>query len=157
MPKEQRRIVFTHGELRDALENGAGEPKLDLPPGDIVSVAPARRDNRFLIELNVFDYDKRKTQSLYVEEKSIQSALIEYCIGIKTPLPRKPEKVLRIIDEAVCLDIMIGDLGDALGSRGILREILGKQVEMMAEVKRISGHLLGRPGGGEGSAEPQDD
>ena len=153
MPMEIRRVVFTHAELRDALENFPKFGGSVLPAGEITAILPRRKDNDYFIEFSILDYSSDKNHTFEASEEDVVSALIEHCIRIKTPLPKKAEKELRIIDNSICLDITIGELGEAYGARGVLREILQKQVELVDEFRRLSGRFLGRDTSIEGAAE----
>ena len=107
------------------------------------------------VEFNILDYSSDKSITFEVPEEDIASALVEHCMRIKTPLPKKVEKELRVIDDHVCLDISIGDLGEAYGARGVLREILQKQAELVDEIRRLSGRFLGRDTSDEGASEAE--
>ena len=87
---------------------------------------PRRKDNDYLVEFSILDYSSDKNFIFEAPEEDIASALIEHCIRIKIPLPKNAEKELRIIDNNVCLDISIGDLGEAYGAWSVLREVLQK-------------------------------
>ena len=138
MPKEIRRVVFTHAELRIAMGNFPGLQGKELPAGEIMALLPRRKDDDYFVEFSILDYSSDKSTTVEAPEEDIASALIQHCIRIKIPLPRKAEKELRIIDNNVCLDISIGDLGEAYGARGVLREILQKQAELVDEIRRLS-------------------
>ena len=153
MPMENRRGVFTDAELRDALENFPKMGGSVLPAGEITAILPRRKDNDYFVEFNVLDFSSSKNGTVEVSEDDVATALIEHCIRIKTPLPKKAEKELRIIDNSVCLDISIGELGEAYGTRGVLRDILHKQAELVDEFRRLSGRFLGRDTSGEGASE----
>ena len=153
MPKEIRRVVFTHAELRKAMGNFPGLQGKELPAGEITALLPRRKDNDYFIEFSILDYSSDKNFTFEAPEEDIVSALIEHCIRIKTPLPRKAEKELRIIDNNVCLDISIGDLGEVYGARGVLREILRKQAELVDEIRRLSGRFLRRDKSDGGASE----
>ena len=155
MPKEIRCVVFTHAELRKAMGNSPGLREKQLPAGEITAVLPRRKDNDYFVEFNILDYSSDKSITFEVPEEDIASALVEHCMRIKTPLPKKAEKELRVIDDHVCLDISIGDLGEAYGARGVLREILQKQAELVDEIRRLSGRFLGRDTSDEGASEAE--
>ena len=155
MPKEIRRVVFTHAELRKAMGNSPGGQKKELPAGEITALLPRRKDNVYFVEFSILDYSSDKSVTFEVPEEDVVSALIEHCMRIKTPLPKKAEKELRIIDNNVCLDISIGDLGEAYGARGVLREILQKQAELVDEIRRLSGRFLGRDTSDKGASEAE--
>ena len=155
MPKEIRRVVFTHAELRKAMGNFPGLRGKELPAGEITALLPRRKDNDYFVEFSILDYSSDKSLNFEAAEKDVTAALIEHCIRIKTPLPKKAEKELRIIDNNVCLDISIGDLGEAYGVRGVLREILQKQAELVDEIRRLSGRFLGRDKGDGGDSEAE--
>ncbi|MDP6573075.1 MAG: hypothetical protein QGI06_06140 [Rhodospirillales bacterium] len=155
MPKEIRRVVFTHAELRDAMRSFSGSQGKGLPAGEITALLPRRKDDDYLVEFSILDYSSDKNLTFEAPEEDIASALIEHCIRTKTPLPKNAEKELRIIDNNVCLDISIGDLGEAYGARGVLREILQKQAEMVDEIRRLSGQIFGRDTGDKGDSEAE--
>ncbi len=155
MPMEYRRVVFTRAELRDALENFPGMRGSALPAGEITAILPLRKDNNYFIEFSILDFSSSKNVTFEAPEKDIASALIEYCQRIKTPLPRKADKELRVIDNNVCLDMSIGNLGETYGARGLLREILQKQAELVDEIRRLSGRFLGRDTSDEGASEAE--
>jgi len=150
---ENQRVVFTHAELRDALENFPKMGGSVLPAGEIAAILPRRKDDEHFIKFNVLDFSCSKNVSVEVSEDDVATALIEHCIRIKTPLPKKAEKELRVIDNSVCLDIKIGELGEAYGAQGVLRYILHKQAELLDEFRHLSGRFLGRDTGGEGASE----
>ena len=149
MPMENRRVVFTHEELRDTLKNFPGMRENALPEGEITAKQPQRKNNDYFIEFSVLDFSTSKNTTFDAPEKDVASALIEHCIKIKTPLPKKAVKELRIINNSVCLDISIGDLGEGYGVRGVLHEILQKQAELVNEFKLLSGQFLDRDSGEE--------
>ena len=152
---ESRRVVFTHSELRDAVENFPGMRGSAFPTGEITAVLPRRKGNAYFVEFNILEFSSDKNFTFEAPEADIASALIEHCMRIKTPLPKKAEKELRIIDNNVCIDISIGELGEAYGARGVLREILQKQVEMADEFRRLLERFLGRDTSGRRESEAE--
>ena len=60
MPMENRRVVFTHEELRDALKNFPGMRENALPEGEITAIQPQRKNNDYFIEFSVLDFSTSK-------------------------------------------------------------------------------------------------
>lgn len=148
MPMEHRRVVFSRAELRAALDTLRGRlRRAALPEGDIVSLLPVHKRGQYFVAFNVRDHANDRNRMVEIAEDDVQEALVEHCVRIRTPLPRKSMKSLRVIDDTVCIDISIGELGEAYGTRGVLREILAKQVEMSDALGRLSARLEGRTAG----------
>ncbi|MDP6604082.1 MAG: hypothetical protein QGG17_07805 [Rhodospirillales bacterium] len=137
MPMEYRRLRFTGAELRDALETQSGTKKSRLPAGDIVALSTARRKNRFEIDLVVIELASRKARRTGVPEDVVKSALIEFCIRERIPLPRNAEKTLRIVDDRICLDVNIGEAMEDVPILDYLKGLASRQDTILDELRRL--------------------
>jgi len=137
MPTEYRRLKFTGAELRDPLETEAGTKKKRLPAGDIVALSAARRNNRFGIDLKVVELSSRKARTTGIPEDVVKSAVIEFCIRERIPLPRNAEKTLRIVDNRICLDVDIGEVMENVPILDYLKGLASRQDTILSELRRL--------------------
>ena len=149
MPTEYRRLKFTGAELRDALEAGSGTKKKRLPAGDIVALSAARRNNRFEIDLEVIDLSSRKARKTGVPEDEVKSAMIEFCIRERIPLPRGAEKTIRVVDNRICLDVDIGEAMENIPILDYLKGLAMRQDTILSELRRLLGRAPGLAKSGE--------
>ena len=107
MATEFRRITFSQQELRGALDKSSIKSLTRVPPGDIVAVNSARKNSGIIYEFDLFDFKKKKSQSLAIAEKDAHELLVELCIRSHIVLPKIANKSVRAVDSRLCLDMVI--------------------------------------------------
>ncbi len=105
MPREFRRITFSHSELKDALSTCRKGFEDKIRSSDVVSAAPLRKDQKHLLELELIDFSSEKKARLEIDELVVKDCLLSYCQTRRIPLPRAAEKDLRLVDKNVCIDM----------------------------------------------------
>ena len=109
MPDEFRRLTFSHAELKDAVRDNPERKEENVPRGDVTDVIPVRSGEDFLFEVTYFDFAKHRESKIRIDEDEALAAVIHLCIARGIPLPRASRKVLRVIDQKFCLDVLVGD------------------------------------------------
>ena len=109
MPDEFRRLTFSSAELKDALHDNSECQTQKIPSGDVTDVTSVRSEAGFLFELTIFDFAKHKEKKIQIDEDEVLATIINQCKSLGIPLPRASRKVLRVIDQKLCLDVLIGE------------------------------------------------
>jgi hypothetical protein len=104
LPTELRRIVFSHDELRQALDTHLGQQRSKLPAGRVVSVRFAGED-RSEVVLGIEDRRKGLDQLVAVTASHVAAALLRYCFNNSVPMPKDAQKSLVIAGENIALEI----------------------------------------------------
>lgn len=107
MASEFRRILFTHAEIKQALEQSGRDSVVNLPAGDVTGVKSSREDNEFFFEFEFFDFTKQKSDMLTVPTAEIREVLIEFCISSSIALPRAAEKSVRELETRLSLEMSL--------------------------------------------------
>lgn len=105
MAREFRRITFSNSELKDALSHCRKEFESRFRSSDVVLIASVRKNQKILLELELYDFSKEKSSRLEIDEGVVRDCLLGYCRTQNIPLPRVAEKDLRIIESKVCIDM----------------------------------------------------
>jgi hypothetical protein len=103
MPTETRRIVFSHPELRQALDAYMAEQGRPLPPGDFVSAA--LHDNGHEVRVGIRNETADDVDEARIDGPNVAAALLKYCFRNNIPIPKNAEKSLAMMDDNVALDI----------------------------------------------------
>jgi len=104
MPTELRRIVFTHEELRLALDNYMMRKGTPLPPGLIIGVKMSGTDGSSIAVAVRGSWDG-VSNSVEIPARHVGAALIRYCKISKIPLPKSAGKSLTTSGDYLALDI----------------------------------------------------
>lgn len=129
MPKEIRRLAFSHEETAIAVRDHSQDSDIDFPEGSILHVRFATKDEESM-DAKEFDNDKifqtynvnsSKNRVIFTLKEDgssennyanigadfVVAALIEYCVKNKIMLPKSGTKNLDITGFHVCLDIQV--------------------------------------------------
>ena len=109
MPDEFRRLTFSNAELKDAVRDNPERKDKKMPRGDVTDVTSVRSEASFLFEVTYFDFAKHKERKVRIDEDEALAAVLSHCKARGIPLPRASQKVLRVIDQRFCLDVLVGD------------------------------------------------
>ena len=109
MPDEFRRLRFSNAELKEAVRENPERKVKKTPSGDVTDVTSLRSGSDFLFEVTYFDFSKHKEKKFRIDEDEALAAVINHCKARSIPLPRAARKVLRVIDQKFCLDILMGE------------------------------------------------
>ena len=109
MPDEFRRLTFSNAELKDAVRDNPERKEENVPSGDVTNVHSVRQGEDFLFEVTYFDFAKHKEVQIRIDEDEALAAVIHFCLARGIPLPRASRKMLRVIDQKFCLDVVIGE------------------------------------------------
>jgi len=107
MPKEDRRIIFSHDEVYKAIYALAVQKQLSKPPpGAVTNVAEKKGDtSRIVLKLK---NPAQETQSVCEYGRDfIAAALMVFCRGAAIPLPKSARKSVMINDGEVILRVQI--------------------------------------------------
>lgn len=127
MPKEIRRLAFTHSEATEALNDYCKKNKIELPEGQILharfaSLEEEKSKSIALKHDDVFRtynakpsknaviltfYQDKKMSNTYFNIKAdiVTTSLIEHCLSNNIMLPKSGAKILDITEFNLCLDI----------------------------------------------------
>lgn len=107
MPKEDRRIIFTHDEVYNALYALAVQKQMRKPPpGAVKTVAEKEGDtSQFVIELE--NPAEETTETCEYSRDFVAAALMVFCRGAGIPLPKSATKSVMITDGMVILRVQI--------------------------------------------------
>ena len=125
MPKEIRRLSFSHNEAKEALKQYSDRFSVTLPEGKMLharfenknaeesapqfiegvsSTPPAQKRNRTIV-VTFFAKPSMEHRYYNLTEEFVTAALIQYCIVNKIMMPKDAKKTLDITDFNLCLDI----------------------------------------------------
>ena len=91
----------------------------------------------------------RKARKTGVPEDEVKSAMIEFCIRERIPLPRGAEKTIRVVDNRICLDVDIGEAMENIPILDYLKGLASRQDTILSEVRRVLGRAPGLAKSGE--------
>jgi hypothetical protein len=106
MVSEYRRIVFSNETLRVALSELERWHKIQRPPGDIVACELVE-DPVMSAKLTFHNALVDERQVVEIDENSLAAALIQYCIKMRIPVPKKAMKRLKLSDDGVSLNFAL--------------------------------------------------
>jgi hypothetical protein len=109
MPNEFRRLTFSNAELKEAVLDNPDRKEKNIPSGDVTDVISVRPGHNFLFEVTYFDFATHKESTIRIDENEALDAVITYCRARSIPLPRASRKALRVIDQKLCLDVLVGE------------------------------------------------
>ncbi len=108
MTKEFRRLTFSFDDLPEILkacDNGRTDK---VPDGSVSEVEAKRVDGEFYYSIKFLDASNGKKSSIDISEKDAHQALVDYCRMRKIPIPRDSLKTVRVVNNYLCMDILIG-------------------------------------------------
>ena len=105
MATEFRRVTFSGPEIISVIKTGNGNDQARSLKGEITTVLTVRQGGEFYYELVCHDLVTAKNKTLRFSESNIMSAVIGYCEERGIPLPHQARKEVRVIDNAICLDM----------------------------------------------------
>jgi len=109
MPREFRRMTFSYEELPEALNSCGSKVSKKLSKGSITSVVSKMIDGSFFYSFQLFDAPSAKESHVDIPEHDVTKALVSYCLERGIPLPRALNKTVRIVNQDLCLDFLVGE------------------------------------------------
>ena len=109
MPNEARRLSFSNAELKEAVRDNPDRKEKNVPSGDVTDIISVRPGHTLLFEVTYFDFATHKESTIRIDENEALDAVITYCRARSIPLPRASRKALRVIDQKLCLDVLVGE------------------------------------------------
>lgn len=106
MPSELRRIIFSHGELRSALDDYFAGRQTPLPLGLITNVRMEGSDQGIILVAMANDNDQAM---ITLAPEQVAAALLKYCRTSRIPVPKNASKSLAISGDTLALDIRSGE------------------------------------------------
>lgn len=107
MPKEDRRIIFSHDEVYNAIYALSVQKQMKKPPAGAVKTVSEKKDDakQVIIDLeNPADEGKAKVE---YSRDFLAAALMVFCRGAGIPLPKSARKSVMIVDGEVILRVQI--------------------------------------------------
>ena len=90
--REFRRIIFSYAELKSAMEGVSSRVCRLLSHSDITGVKARETTNGILFELELFDFNSHKMQTLEIDDADALSALLGYTMEMGAMLPQRANK-----------------------------------------------------------------
>ena len=107
MPKEDRRIIFSHDEVYNSIYKLAAQKQMPKPPpGAVKNVEEKKEDSTQVIIHLENPADESKATREYTRD-FLAAALMIYCRGAGIPLPKSARKSVMIKDGEVILRVQI--------------------------------------------------
>ena len=107
MASEFRRVTFSDSEIISVIDTSNGNDKARSLKGEITTISTVRQGDEFYYELVCHDRVTEKDKTLRFSEPNIMSAVIGFCDENGIPLPHQARKEVRVIDNAICLDMYL--------------------------------------------------
>jgi len=107
MPRENRLIVFDHGELYHAIYSLCSNKGLKMPPQGNINKVSFADSNSKLIVIDIENNLKQVTKQEEYGRDFIAAALMLLCRGLGIPLPKVANKAVSIVEGKIALRIKI--------------------------------------------------
>ena len=107
MPKEDRRIIFTHDEVYNALYTMHDQKKLyKLPVGKIITagIDPEDKSKMFFVLENQLEQTHAKVEH---DLGFVAAALMLFCRGAGIPLPKGAKKSVMLQEGTIILRVQM--------------------------------------------------
>lgn len=119
MIKEQRNLIFTNEDIRDAVIQFNREKKNFLPAGELASIELGAGERPSLV-IRVQVTDRIFQNTIELTSEQLAGVLIHFCIRNRIPIPKKARKEIRRLDDGVILRIVIDKVDEAVPSSNII-------------------------------------
>ena len=110
MPSEDRRIIFSSGEVYQALFALCMQKQVEKPPpGRVMGIEESAEDSQRIV-LNL-ENPQAKEGALVTAEYSrdfLAAALLLFCKGLGIPIPKSGKKSVLVKDGQVMLRVQVG-------------------------------------------------
>lgn len=106
MIKEQRNLIFTNDDIRDAVIQFNREKKNFLPAGELAAIELGQGERPSLV-IRVQVTDRIFENTIELTSEQLAGVLIHFCIRHQIPIPKKARKEIRRLDDGVILRIVI--------------------------------------------------
>ncbi|MCB9982412.1 MAG: hypothetical protein H6861_01885 [Rhodospirillales bacterium] len=107
MPKEDRRIIFTHDEVYKALYALCVQKQLSKPPAGAVKAVKEKDADGAQIVLDLENPAQEATETVEYARDFLAAALMVFCRGAGIPLPKSAQKSVLIHNGEVILRVQI--------------------------------------------------
>ena len=106
MPIEMRTLIFSRDELTEAITDHAAATGTALPDGTImfcsVTAAPALQ-----VTLKLVPDGQSTIETVTLGAEAVGAALVHYCIARGIPVPRRSDRSLQAMGEAVAMQFSL--------------------------------------------------
>ncbi|MEM7172515.1 MAG: hypothetical protein AAF530_20280 [Pseudomonadota bacterium] len=102
MVTERRRLSFSPGELRHAIELFREDLEEILPPGDIIDLVVKQRPELH-VSLTLESRPGAKPVNATLSGSALGAAIVHYCLYKDIPMPRAAEKTIEADGEGLVL------------------------------------------------------
>lgn len=113
MPTEIRKLIFSRDELAEAItnhRNGAhhdnGSKHDDLPSGSIM-FCRVHQDTQLRVTVKILPDGETNIQTVQLQPEFVGSALMQYCIDRKIPMPKGASKSLEAMGDNIAMNLSI--------------------------------------------------
>jgi len=108
MPMEMRTLIFSRGEMAEALRGFGAQAGVALPAGTIMyltlSAAPDPE-----VTVKVIPEDGTTIETVEIGAEAMGGCLIHYCIDKSIPIPRQSERSLQVIGETMAIHFAMNE------------------------------------------------
>ena len=106
MPSEVRNIVFTGDELLEAIRQFNAQADRKLPQGQFVRCRPIAGDTVSAV-VEIDDAIGGGTKQVTLDHAYLVETLVNACLKVRIPLPRRARKSVRVLDDRVALHLSL--------------------------------------------------
>ncbi len=103
MPREDRRIIFSHDEVYKAIYALAVQKQMKKPPAGAVKSVSEKTDDPATIVINLENPADSSEETREYGRDFIAAALMVFCRGAGIPLPKSARKSVMVRDGEVIL------------------------------------------------------
>ena len=106
MPREDRRIIFSHEESYKALYGFCTrkEGVENIPPGHIQDIEQAEDT---IIRFIITNPQQQKEHKIEYPHDFVAAALMVFCKGVSVPLPKQAHKSVEIVEGELALRVQM--------------------------------------------------
>jgi len=108
MASELRRIIFTHTELRSALDDYFAGRQTPLPLGVIMNVQ-LEGAGQGVVLVSMAGATDNDQSMITLAPEQVAAALLKFCRTSRIPVPKNASKSLSISGDTLALDIRSGE------------------------------------------------
>src|SRR5579883_661454 len=108
MASELRRIIFSHAELRSALDDYFAGRKTPLPLGVIVNVR-LEGASQGIVLVSMAGANDNDQSMITLAPEQVAAALLKFCRTSRIPVPKSASKSLSVSGDTLALDIRSGE------------------------------------------------
>ena len=106
MPTELRRLIFSRDELAAAIAHYNKESPNGMPSGHVMYCKISQNED-LQITVKILPDGESDVQTVELTTDTVASALMQYCLANKIPMPRKSHKTLQAIAGNIEMNLLI--------------------------------------------------